>query len=64
MDGVVNEVPVPKIAPLNCAAYHLSVPELQPEPVNVTGPGPQRDPALPTGVDDGVPVTVNVMISL
>lgn len=64
IDGVVNEVPVPNTDPPNWPAYHLSVPDEQPEPVRVTVPGPHREAPVPTGVVEGDPVTVRVIISL
>jgi hypothetical protein len=41
MLGVVNDVPVPKLAPPVAAAYQLMVPALAVAP-NVTVPAPQR----------------------
>ena len=60
MLGVVNDVPVPKLAPPVAAAYQLMVPALAVAP-KVTVPVPQRLAAV-LAVMVGVAFTVTVLV--
>ena len=53
MDGVANDVPVPRIVPPSAELYQFIVPPEQPEAVSVTEPVPHLAPLVTEGDDGG-----------
>jgi hypothetical protein len=57
IDGVVNVLPLPKIAVLVLVKYHSIVPANGVDADNVTVPAPQVEPAVPVGAVTTVATT-------